>query len=120
MAIMVYALATYHWRAAAIRNRGSGPYDDRLGECYLRLEWSRWGDLLTLIAPSLYHCRPYNVVGLAPHCRLGQLHPSVQGGLNGSSASGEGSRQYTSLLKLTERPDSPLSLEVTSSIDNCI
>ena len=28
---MLYALATYHWRAQAIRNRGSGPYDDRLG-----------------------------------------------------------------------------------------
>ncbi|PWN25061.1 putative VTC1-protein controls Sec18p/NSF-dependent priming of snares and [Jaminaea rosea] len=35
MAIMVYALATYHWRAAAIRNRGSGPYDDRLGPTML-------------------------------------------------------------------------------------
>ena len=32
MAIMVYALVTYHWRASAIRNKGSGPYDDRLGE----------------------------------------------------------------------------------------
>lgn len=32
MAIMVYALITYHWRASAIRNKGSGPYDDRLGK----------------------------------------------------------------------------------------
>lgn len=31
VAIMLYALVTYHWRAQAIRNRGSGPYDDRLG-----------------------------------------------------------------------------------------
>lgn len=31
MAIMVYALITFHWRATAIRNKGSGPYDDRLG-----------------------------------------------------------------------------------------
>lgn len=31
IAIMIYALITYHWRAESIRNRGSGPYDDRLG-----------------------------------------------------------------------------------------
>lgn len=31
MAIMVYALITYHWRAASIRRRDTGPYDDRLG-----------------------------------------------------------------------------------------
>ncbi|KAK0546947.1 GTPase regulator Nrf1 [Tilletia horrida] len=35
MAIMVYALVTYHWRATAIRNKGSGPYDDRLGPTML-------------------------------------------------------------------------------------
>lgn len=35
VAIMLYALATYHWRAQAIRNRGSGPYDDRLGPTIL-------------------------------------------------------------------------------------
>jgi hypothetical protein len=29
MAIMVYALVTFHWRANSIRKRGSGPYDDR-------------------------------------------------------------------------------------------
>jgi hypothetical protein len=28
---MVYALYTYHWRAASIRRGGRGPYDDRLG-----------------------------------------------------------------------------------------
>ncbi len=35
MAIMIYALLTYHWRASAIRNRGSGPYDDRFGPTVL-------------------------------------------------------------------------------------
>ncbi|KAF9513006.1 hypothetical protein BS47DRAFT_1344705 [Hydnum rufescens UP504] len=35
MAIMVYALATYHWRASAIRRRDAGPYDDRLGPTVL-------------------------------------------------------------------------------------
>ncbi|KAH8925414.1 putative VTC1-protein [Atractiella rhizophila] len=35
MAIMVYALVTYHWRANAIRKRGSGPYDDRFGPTIL-------------------------------------------------------------------------------------
>lgn len=31
MAIMLYALYTYHWRAASIRRGGRGPYDDRFG-----------------------------------------------------------------------------------------
>lgn len=31
MAVMVYALFTYHWRAASIRRGGRGPYDDRIG-----------------------------------------------------------------------------------------
>lgn len=31
MAVMIYALYTYHWRAASIRKGGRGPYDDRLG-----------------------------------------------------------------------------------------
>jgi len=35
MATMVYALFTYHWRARAIRRRGSGPYDDRFGPTML-------------------------------------------------------------------------------------
>ena len=36
MAVMVYALYTYHWRAASIRKGGRGPYDDRVGpvSCY--------------------------------------------------------------------------------------
>jgi uncharacterized membrane protein YidH (DUF202 family) len=37
MAIMVYALYTYHWRAASIRRGGRGPYDDRLGPTLLCL-----------------------------------------------------------------------------------
>jgi len=37
MAVMLYALVTYHWRANAIRKRGSGPYDDRLGPTVLCL-----------------------------------------------------------------------------------
>lgn len=35
MGTMVYALITYHWRANAIRRRGSGPYDDRFGPTML-------------------------------------------------------------------------------------
>uniref|UniRef100_A0A060T1J6 ARAD1C16984p n=1 Tax=Blastobotrys adeninivorans TaxID=409370 RepID=A0A060T1J6_BLAAD len=35
MSTMAYALVTYHWRAAAIRRRGSGPYDDRFGPTML-------------------------------------------------------------------------------------
>lgn len=37
MAIMIYALVIYHWRASAIRNRTSGPYDDRLGPTMLSI-----------------------------------------------------------------------------------
>ncbi|CCG83546.1 Vacuolar transporter chaperone 1 [Taphrina deformans PYCC 5710] len=35
MMTMIYALVTYHWRANAIRKRGSGPYDDRFGPTML-------------------------------------------------------------------------------------
>ncbi|KAK0206342.1 vacuolar transporter chaperone 1 [Desarmillaria ectypa] len=35
MSIMIYALYTYHWRAASIRRGGRGPYDDRLGPTIL-------------------------------------------------------------------------------------
>lgn len=31
IAVMIYALWTYHWRAASIRKGGRGPYDDRIG-----------------------------------------------------------------------------------------
>lgn len=34
---MIYALFTYHWRAAAIRKRRTGPYDDRFGPTMLSL-----------------------------------------------------------------------------------
>ncbi|TKA57225.1 hypothetical protein B0A53_01181 [Rhodotorula sp. CCFEE 5036] len=37
MGMMLYALVTFHWRANAIRKRGSGPYDDRLGPTVLCL-----------------------------------------------------------------------------------
>jgi len=32
---MIYALMTYHWRAQAIRRRGQGHFDDRLGPTFL-------------------------------------------------------------------------------------
>jgi len=32
---MLYALMTYHWRAQAIRRRGQGHFDDRLGPTFL-------------------------------------------------------------------------------------
>ncbi|OCB89579.1 hypothetical protein A7U60_g3271 [Sanghuangporus baumii] len=35
MSVMIYALYTYHWRAASIRRGGRGPYDDRLGPTVL-------------------------------------------------------------------------------------
>ncbi|KAF9973148.1 vacuolar transporter chaperone [Actinomortierella ambigua] len=35
MAIMLYALATFHWRADRIRKRLPGPYDDRFGPTVL-------------------------------------------------------------------------------------
>lgn len=35
MGTMIYALVTYHWRADAIRKRGSGAYDDRFGPTML-------------------------------------------------------------------------------------
>lgn len=31
VSVMIYALWTYHWRAASIRQGGRGPYDDRFG-----------------------------------------------------------------------------------------
>lgn len=37
MGIMIYALITFHWRANAIRKKGSGPYDDRLGPTVIAL-----------------------------------------------------------------------------------
>lgn len=35
MGAMIYALATFHWRAAAIRKRGQGSFDDRFGPTVL-------------------------------------------------------------------------------------
>lgn len=42
MAIMIYALYTYHWRAASIRRGGRGPYDDRFGPVCRRLLHPNW------------------------------------------------------------------------------
>ncbi|KAG0223942.1 vacuolar transporter chaperone [Mortierella sp. GBA43] len=35
MAVMIYALVTFHWRADRIRKRQPGPYDDRFGPTVL-------------------------------------------------------------------------------------
>ncbi|KAH0843190.1 vacuolar transporter chaperone 1 [Fonsecaea monophora] len=35
MAAMIYALVTFHWRAKAIRVRGQGGFDDRIGPTVL-------------------------------------------------------------------------------------
>lgn len=35
MGTMLYALVTFHWRAAAIRKRGQGSFDDRFGPTVL-------------------------------------------------------------------------------------
>lgn len=45
MAVMIYALYTYHWRAASIRRGGKGPYDDRLGP----------------VSPPLHHMTPTSI-----------------------------------------------------------
>ena len=37
MAAMLYALATFHWRAKSIRVRGQGGFDDRYGPSVLTL-----------------------------------------------------------------------------------
>jgi hypothetical protein len=37
MAAMIYALATFHWRAKSIRLRGQGGFDDRYGPTILAL-----------------------------------------------------------------------------------
>ncbi|KLU92160.1 vacuolar transporter chaperone 1 [Magnaporthiopsis poae ATCC 64411] len=37
MATMIYALATYHWRARSIRRRGQGGFDDRVGPTLLAI-----------------------------------------------------------------------------------
>ncbi|KAL7271624.1 GTPase regulator Nrf1 [Rhizina undulata] len=37
MGTMIYALVTFHWRAAAIRKRGQGSFDDRFGPTVLAI-----------------------------------------------------------------------------------
>lgn len=34
---MIYALATYHWRAKSIRVRGQAGFDDRFGPTFLAI-----------------------------------------------------------------------------------
>lgn len=46
---MFYALWTYHWRAAAIRTGGRGPFDDRFGP-------------VSYLVAVLPHCRTYCLV----------------------------------------------------------
>lgn len=40
-----HRLVTFHWRANAIRKRGSGPYDDRLGASSRSPTIWLWGNL---------------------------------------------------------------------------
>jgi hypothetical protein len=46
MAVMIYALYTYHWRAASIRRGGRGPYDDRFGKFCYTSKYPVWQALL--------------------------------------------------------------------------
>lgn len=65
MAVMIYALYTYHWRAASIRRGGKGPYDDRLGPVSRRTAKTLSKHLLTLLCRSDYslHRTPWYVQG---------------------------------------------------------
>jgi len=37
MAAMIYAVATFHWRAQSIRRRGQSGFDDRFGPTILAI-----------------------------------------------------------------------------------
>ncbi|KAL8793359.1 MAG: hypothetical protein Q9195_004037 [Heterodermia aff. obscurata] len=37
VAVMIYAVRMYHWRANEIRKRGSGGFDDRFGPTFLAM-----------------------------------------------------------------------------------
>lgn len=50
---MVYALWTYHWRAASIRKGGRGPYDDRIGPVSPLTRLSSMFSILTLTSTRL-------------------------------------------------------------------
>ena len=63
MGIMVYALYTYHWRAASIRRGGRGPYDDRIGPVSLNVTL----DLSTM------DIHPLPRLSYALHCSVGFL-----------------------------------------------
>lgn len=62
MAVMIYALITYHWRANAIRKRGSGPYDDRLGPTCL---------CISLLGEH----RPLIIIHTMPGVNLADIYP---------------------------------------------
>ena len=61
MAVMIYALYTYHWRAASIRTGGRGPYDDRVGPVSTSLRYPR------LFPPLTKRHRQFCV----PRCSVG-------------------------------------------------
>lgn len=75
MGTMLYALVTFHWRAAAIRKRGQGSFDDRFGPTVLVRFY------LFLFKPSHFSGRRLkdktNRVGYHSFMRRrGQLHSS--------------------------------------------
>lgn len=76
MAIMVYALITFHWRATAIRNKGSGPYDDRLGMWPIRTSAHRCSSAHPFRSSLV---RPNCPIRPLAHRRPGQLHPPFPG-----------------------------------------
>jgi hypothetical protein len=76
MAIMIYALVTFHWRATAIRNKGSGPYDDRLGEYLAAAKPAP--PALDLIFSTLLS-RSYRLVRASFDRCASQFHPALPG-----------------------------------------
>lgn len=82
MAIMIYALYTYHWRAASIRRGGRGPYDDRFGP--VRLVCSLF--VCQYLNRIRLYCALHSSVRLpflslllsqSPSCHHRQLHPPL-------------------------------------------
>lgn len=63
MGIMIYALYTYHWRAASIRRGGRGPYDDRLGPVSSLYSVTLPSSSLSLIDRVMYRLAGYVVLG---------------------------------------------------------
>lgn len=92
---MIYALYTYHWRAASIRRGGKGPYDDRLGP--VSFGTARYCPSISNSSDRLdysLYCTPWYVPGfykifstvltpcLIPSCCNRQLRPSFRRALN--------------------------------------